>query len=452
MKKFFISIALCFVGIFSIFCLSGCGGLSAYEIAVRNGYKGTESQWLQSLKGDNGKDGENGVDYEDIKKLYEQLYNNGEYTGSFLEFVKEYVNVYDTDEDIIASRCLLSSVSVSAFYKVGMQSGGFSGSGVIYKIDEENDLVYIVTNYHCLYVYQNDAVADEIYVNLYGSESTFDRITCSYVGGSDCYDLAILKAEGVEAQKIIDSDAEAVELAKYHDITPGESVIAIGNPGGLGITVVSGVVSADNRYVDYDISSNVYYHRVFQTDAAINGGNSGGGVFNDDGYLIGIANLKLLSVNGNEMENMSYAIPAVHVASIAEYVIKYCNGSTKTFAKMYDFGMGVIGANSEAVYDTEEHKTKIVEDVAVESLKTNSLAQKVGLEAGDIIKKISITNSSKLILEEITREFMVNDTLMFLEEGDSLSVEILRGGLTQTLTYTISDLDSDFLVNLERLA
>ena len=87
MKKILLSLSLVFIGIFSVFFMTGCAE-SAYEIALRNGYQVTESQWLESLKGSNGQDGEDGVDYEDIKSLYNDLKANGEYSGKFLEFIK----------------------------------------------------------------------------------------------------------------------------------------------------------------------------------------------------------------------------------------------------------------------------------------------------------------------------------------------------------------------------
>jgi len=456
MKKLLLSIAICLVGVFSVFAFAGCGGESAYDIAVRHGFKGTESQWLQSLKGKNGQNGENGVDYEDIRKLYDDLYSKGEYTGSFLQFVKEYLNVYDADSEVITSRCLLSSVSVSAyFYYLGLKYVN-NGSGVIYQINETDNEVYILTNYHVVYVSENAEISSEITINLYGSESTEDEIECSYVGGSESADVAVLKVEDVGAQEIIESDAEAIEVAEYNDITPGEDVIAIGNAKGEGITVVAGIVSADNRYINYEISSTIYTHRVFQMDAQTNGGNSGGGVFNSDGYLIGLVNAGHISKQTSSgldiVEGMKYAIPVTQVVAVAEYVIEYCNGTNKTKACALDFGMETIGANSEAVYDTAEHKTKIIEDVAVYTVTQDSLAEKVGLVEEDIFKNITLTKTSKTISMDIERDFMVSEILMFAEVGDTLTIKVLRDDKEKTLTYKIEENDANFYDFLENLA
>ena len=451
MKKFFMSFALILISALSIFCFAGCGGESAYEIAVRNGYKGTESQWLESLKGNNGQDGEAGVSYEDIRKLYDDLVARGEYSGTFLSFVKEYISVYDAGSEVVANQCLLSTVSVTTYFAVDSIQKVGAGSGVIYKIDEGNSAVYIVTNYHVVYVYQNNGIAEQIFVNLYGSEGPENEIACSYLGGSESLDIAVLKVTGAEAKKIINSGAEEVELGEFNDITVGESVLAIGNPKAEGITVVDGIVSADNRYIVYDISSVRYYHRVFQVDAQINGGNSGGGLFNSDGFLIGIVSAKYASSYDyyeglDVVEGMSYVIPLTNVVSATEYIISNCDGKTVTKVKAFNFGITISGANSKAEYDTNLHKTVITEDVGIQTVTTNSLAEKVGLVEGDILKQITVTKEKQTISFNITRDFMVGDILMFLEVGDSVTFTVLRDQSQITLNaYKLTAEDEKYL-------
>lgn len=453
MKKILISIAICFIGIMSVFCFSGCGGESAYDIAVRNGYQGTESQWLESLKGDDGNDGIDGVDYEDIKKIYKDLTDSGQYSGTFLQFVKDYLNVYVSKSEVIASNCLLSTVSVSAYYTVNEKDYVSYGSGVIYDIDEANNVVYVVTNYHVVYVYQNAEVTDNLFINLYGSEDFDSKIACSFLGGSEKYDLAVLKIEGAEAQRVIGSNAKEVELADLNELNEGESILAVGNPEGNGLSVVSGIVSKDSEYISYSISSTVYHHRVFRVDAPINGGNSGGGVYNSDGYLIGIANAKFKSTYSygelNVVEGMSYGIPITNVISVADYVIKYCDGGEKTTVKAYQFGITISGANGGTkIVDGVAVKT---EDVAIHALSSNFLAEKIGLQKDDIFKVITINKTNgKVISMEIIRDFMVGDVLKFLEVGDSVAFQILRGGETTTITYTIQPIDADFQKTVEK--
>lgn len=463
MKKFLMGLLIVIIGGFSIYgILSVFGitgsGLSAYELAVRNGYQGTESQWLESLKGDDGQDGEDGVNYEDIRKLYNDLKTNGEYNGTFLQFVKDYISVYDIGSDVVANQCVLSSVSVSCYYSVNNLDYISAGSGIIYDIDEENNNVYIVTNYHVIYVYQNYGVAEDININLYGSEDVTDEISCSYVGGSEYLDVAVIKASGLEAQKIIKSGAQEVELGEFNDLSLGERLIAIGNPEGTGISVVNGVLSADNRYVSYSISAKTYYHRVFQTDAQINSGNSGGGVFNSDGFLVGIVSSKFASEYSSYggldvVEGMSYCIPLTNVVSAADYIIANCNGGTLSSVKTYESGMTVVGANSKMEYSNALHKTIIIEDVAVKTIELNSFAEKLGLVADDIFKNITIQKANGTTYAfDITRDFMVGDAFMFLGAGDSITIKVLRGGEEKTLTtYTTSASDNIYLKNIENI-
>ncbi len=463
MKKFLMGLIIAIIGGFAVYgMLSFFGitgnGLSAYELAVKYGYKGTESQWLESLKGKNGENGENGVNYEDIKKLYDNAIQNGDYSGTFLNFVKDYISVYDIGSEVVANQCIMSSVSVSCYYEVNNLDYVSMGSGIIYDIDKTNNVVYIVTNYHVIYVYQNYGVAEDINVNVYGSENLEDEISCSYVGGSEYLDVAVIKATGIDAQKIINKGVEEVELAEFNDLSIGERLVAIGNPEGTGISVVNGIVSADNRYVSYSISAKKYYHRVFQTDAQINSGNSGGGVFNNDGFLIGIVSSKYASDYSSKdgldvVEGMSYCIPLTNVVSAADYIIENCNGKTLTSVKAYDMGMKIYGANSNAYYNNDLHKVVIEEDVGVTAIESDSFASKLGLEAEDIFKNITIEkNNGKKYSFDIVRDFMVEDILMFFGAGDTIKIKVLRAGEEKNLAdYVTTASDNIYLKNLEMI-
>lgn len=463
MKKFLMGLMIAIIGGFAVYgMLSVFGitgrGLSAYELAVKYGYKGTESQWLESLKGKDGENGEDGVNYDDIKKLFENAKANGDYDGTFLNFVKDYISVYDIGSEVVANQCIMSSVSVSCYYKVNNLDYVSMGSGIVYDIDETNNVVYMITNYHVIYVYQNYGVAEDINVNVYGSEALEDEISCSFVGGSEYLDVAVIKATGVEAQKMINKGVEEVELAEFNDLSLGERLVAIGNPEGTGIGVVNGIVSADNRYVSYSISSKKYYHRVFQTDAQINSGNSGGGVFNGDGFLIGIVSSKYASDYSSKdgldvVEGMSYCIPLTNVISAADYAIANCNGTTLVGVKAYDMGMTIYGANSSAHYDNALHRVVIKEDVGVTAIEIGSFASKLGLQAEDIFKNITIQKvNGKKYSFDIIRDFMVEDILMFLGAGDTIKIKVLRGGEEKTLTeYTTTASDNVYLKNLEIL-
>ena len=454
MKKFLKIIGICLIAIVAVFSFAGCGE-SAYQLAVKNGYIGTESEWLESLKGKNGQNGENGVNYQDIRNLYDDLYEKGEYTGSFLDFIKDYIKVYDIGGmNLVANHALLSTVSVRATYGIYASAG----SGVIYEIDSANQEVYIVTNYHVVYMENYYRVAENISIYLYGKESSSDAISCEYIGGSEAYDVAVLKIENEGARTIIDNNYEEVELADYNDLAPGEAMLAVGNAEGEGLTVVSGIVSAESRYIGYYISKNkAYYHRVFQFDAQINSGNSGGGVYNSDGKLIGIVSARHKSsvdfTSVDVVEGMCYGVPLVNVDCIYRY-LRETNPNEEKNVKMYDYGMEGVTANSVAYYDTTEHKTKIVEDVAITNVDENSIADKIGLASEDLIKKIKVTKANGYEIEmDITRGFMVDDILMFVTStGDEVKFTISRNQNPLELTYTMTEDDADALKTLESLA
>lgn len=205
---------------------------------------------------------------------------------------------------------------------------------MIYKID--GDSVYIVTYYHVVY----NAAADEdknggskigceIYCYLYGSESMpvisgYDdddyyqyeygdyAIECEYIGGSQETDIAVLRAEK-EAVYAVNDNVRAVTLAEDYHV--GESVYAIGNAEGEGITATEGIVSLDNEYIGLDIDENGTdeSYRSIRFDTSIYHGNSGGGLFNARGELIGITNA---GIDG--YESICYAIPVSIAKGAAE--------------------------------------------------------------------------------------------------------------------------------------
>lgn len=435
MKKFLYSLGVCCVAVLSIFCFAGC-----------------------SLKGSDGKDGQdglNGLTYEDVVKIYDKCVSDGDFTGSFLEFVSQYFA--ELKEESVANECIRSVVSVSAFASPSSTSYS-AGSGVIWKIDANEEYLYVVTNYHV--VYADEDVSDYIYLNMYedvlSDSSNRYGVSCSYIGGSEAYDIAVLKVNGEEnVKKFTDNDAKAVSIADYDEYSLGQDVVVIGNPMGEGITVVSGIYSADNKDVDYSISSTQYTHRCFQIDATINSGNSGGGVFNSMGELIGIANAKYMSylnLDGTieNVEGMSYAIPIQHVSAIADYVIKNCDDFFRTSMSVYKLGIEYVISNTQMQYNTETKKTEVSEVITINSVTASSLASRVGLLAGDVVQNVKVEKSTGRTVEmKITRGYLLKDIVMFMEKGDVVTFTIKRSGETKNLTYTLSSDDSGSLVKLE---
>ena len=169
-----------------------------------------------------------------------------------------------------------------------------AGSGVVLTGDG-----YIVTNHHVI-----DG-ASTIKVRL----SDGQTYTAALTGTDAKTDLAVIKinATGLTAAKLADPSAVRV----------GDFVIAIGNPlGELGGTVTNGIISAKDREITIDGESMT----LLQTSAAVNPGNSGGGLFNLDGELVGVVNAKS---SGEDIEGLAFAIPANTVKGITQELIQY---------------------------------------------------------------------------------------------------------------------------------
>ena len=165
------------------------------------------------------------------------------------------------------------------------------------------------------------------------------------MGGSLYYDIAVLRIE--DSEILASSSACAVEIADSDEVIVGESAIAIGNAQGYGISVSSGIVSVDSEYITMtaaDGRTSVSF-RVMRVDTAVNSGNSGGGLFDSTGKLLGIVNAKIVD---DGVENIGYAIPSRVVVSIAENVLDYCYGSETERVQRAFIGVTVNAADSKA--------------------------------------------------------------------------------------------------------
>lgn len=163
-----------------------------------------------------------------------------------------------------------------------------AGSGVIVSSSDEG--YYIVTNHHVI----DEAKEFEVVTYNDVNSCTYDAIL---IGSSPTNDIAVLKVTTDEEWTV------ATFIEDSSEVKVGQEVIAIGNPLGiLGGTVTHGIISANEREVYVE---DIGYMRLFQTDAAINSGNSGGALFTSDGVLIGIVNSGY-----SDYEGLNFAIPA----------------------------------------------------------------------------------------------------------------------------------------------
>ena len=117
-----------------------------------------------------------------------------------------------------------------------------------------------------------------------------------------------------------------------------------------------------------------------RVDTAVNSGNSGGGMFDGKGNLIGIVNAKIVD---DGVENIGYAIPSNVAIAIAENIIHYCHGTDVERVQRALLGITVNATDSKAVYDGETGCVTISETVSVYEVGEGTLAHGV-LQKGDV--------------------------------------------------------------------
>ena len=276
----------------------------------------------------------------------------------------------------------------------GQQVLSGAGSGVILTTDG-----YIVTNYHVV------EGAQQITVTLH-DDSTY---TATVVGSDQQSDIALLKIDATGLTPAVLGDSDSVQV--------GEVVIAVGNPmGTLGGTVTDGIVSALNR----DITVEGNEMTLMQTSAAISPGNSGGGLFNTNGELIGIVNAKY---SDEDAEGLGFAIPVNAMKTVVQDLLE--NG--------YVTGRPALGITVITVGDVQTAMQYGVSSlgVYVNSVDEGSGAEAAGMKAGDRIVSIGTQ------LVESTDD--VTNALKSYNVGDVVEVQVDRGRELITLQVTLGE-------------
>lgn len=348
-----------------------------------------------------------------------------------------------TSADILAaSKALLSSVSIiSRFTKSSGLSMGNSGagdsyasagSGVIYQLDKELGNAYIITNYHV--VYDTDAstsnhISNDITVFLYGQEYSDYAVKARYVGGSMLYDLAVLEVKN--SPVLMKSEASAVTVADSNLVSVLEKAIAIGNPEGSGISATVGYINVDSEYITMTASDSktLMELRVIRTDAAVNHGNSGGGLYNSRGELIGIVNAKMAN---DSVDNIGYAIPSNVAKAVADNIIYYCKDGSRECVVRVIMGITVKTAEAYSEYDKESGKIYKREKISVDSIETTSSVGQY-LNIGDVINSITIDG----VKYDVTRLFHVVDSMLNARVSSTVVMNITRSGETLDVTIPI---------------
>ena len=347
-----------------------------------------------------------------------------------------------------SSKGLRSAVSIVCYFESTVQQGGWrpgsggtttkeyasGGAGVIYKMDEAAGDAFIITNYHVVYDASSNTengISDDIRVYLYGAENEESAIEATYVGGSLYYDIAVLRVE--DSEELKNSAACAVTVADSDKVAVGDTAIAIGNAQGYGISASFGIVSVDSEYITMTAADGktTVSIRVLRVDTAINSGNSGGGLYDERGNLIGIVNAKEVA---DGVENIGYSIPSNIATSIADNIIDYCYEKDNERVYRALLGITVSAADSRSVYDAETGLISIEETVSVYEVSEGSLADGV-LREGDVFLSVSVNG----IEEKITRQYHIIDLMLDMRVGDTLTLQMLRDGETVTVEITVTE-------------
>lgn len=282
------------------------------------------------------------------------------------------------------------------------------GSGVIINVNnEDKDHTYIITNQHVIdgAAYVGVVLYDE---NGMTSENHYQA---EVVGQDSTTDLALLRIEvtGLHTAKLANSD----------QVKKGETVYAIGNPGGLELacSITQGIVSGVNRKLG---STN-----FIQTDVAVNPGNSGGALVNQYGQVIGIISQKLLTISTTDAEGLSFAIPTSVVQPVIDDLLNYGYVTGRVTLRIY----------CETVSDMVAYFNNLPNDarVRVTSVTEGSATYNAGLSVDDFI--VEFNGVAVLDISELSVE------LEKCSAGDTVSMKIYRysTGKYHTLTFVLEE-------------
>jgi serine protease Do len=297
------------------------------------------------------------------------------------------------------------------------------GSGVV--IDDSG---YLLTNFHVI------RDADEIQVQFVNGTNIYEA---TVVKSDEKTDVALLKIKAAQNQKF-----HAIKLAKEDDLLLGETVLALGNPLGLGGSVTKGILSSKSRVAPQQGEA-LYLPNWLQTDAPINLGNSGGPLVNLRGELIGI-NVAVLNETprGEPVQGIGFAIPIRLVENALSEIFP------TEYVGSYWFGARVkVGSYP----------------LALTSVQPESPAGKAGLKVGDVVMQINgkvpktfiefgnllASSAQKQISITYKRDDSVQDTtLRLVPEASVFNADMIRKKLglvveRNSYGFIINDVDEN---------
>lgn len=329
----------------------------------------------------------------DKKMISEDISDNSQSPSPNSETLLTYSSVTAIADRNIKSIAEINTETAKSDKSMKQYTSSGAGSGIIVSSDG-----YILTNNHVI------SGANKINATVNG-----ESLNAELVGVDSELDIALIKVNKNDLQPVTFGDSSNIKI--------GENVVAIGNPlGQLGGTVTKGIISALNR----DITINNETMSLLQTDAAVNPGNSGGGLFNLQGELIGMVTAKSKSASA---EGIGFAIPV--------------NNLKKPLNDLKEFGyirgrvnieMGITDASMLKSSSLYKNYSK---GVFITNVPEDSNAKAAGFQSGDCI--ISINS------DEITNITSLNKILRNYSAGDIASIGVLRKEENLTLNLQFAE-------------
>ena len=295
-----------------------------------------------------------------------------------------------------------------------------AGSGII--VDQTSTELLIVTNNHVV------EGADSLKIKFAGTESK-DSVD-GYIKGTDSTkDVAVVAVKLKDIPSDVLKNIKKATLGDSDKVNVGEGVIAIGNALGYGQSVTTGIISAKDRKVQLENQTMT----LLQTDAAINGGNSGGALLNASGEVIGI-NVAKYSSSGSSsnasVEGMGFAIP---ISSVKDIISDLETKETRT--KVSEDERGYLGISGFDVDEQTSQAYSIPQGIQVQSVVKGGPAENAGIAASDVITKFDGQDVSSMA--------SLQSILEYYKKGEQVKVTIeYRDGReykTKDVTVTLGD-------------
>lgn len=286
------------------------------------------------------------------------------------------------------------------------------GSGVIFK--KEDGKAYIMTNHHVV------EGASDLEIMTVDGETHKAKL----VGKDRVSDIAVLS---VQDEKGI---GPAAELGDSSKLQRGQTVLAIGNPLGLGGTLTSGIVSYTDRILPVSINQDGVYdweQNVIQTDAAINEGNSGGALADLNGKLVGINTMK---ISDTGVEGLGFAIPMNEVMKTVDSLL--LNGKvSRPYLGVYTVDL----SNPYAPLDDEQRKDLKLPshvDSGVVVLEASGPASDAGMKLNDVITEF---DGQKITSTLDLRKYLYDKKKI----GDTIEITFYRDGNAEKVSVKLTD-------------